>query len=73
MKRNDPQMRIRLPADVKRWLEQEADRNMRTQNAELVVAVREKMAATGSKFGDQNPAAAGNHNTRKECCDAADK
>ncbi len=52
MKRSDPQMRIRVPVDVKEWLEKEAARNMRTQNAELVMAVRAKMATTGINTPD---------------------
>lgn len=32
----------------------------------------EKTATTGVEFGDLSPAVAENHNTRKECCDAAD-
>lgn len=70
MKRSDPQMRIRVPVDVKNWLEKEAARNMRTQNAELVMAVRAKMATTGSEFGDRNPVEAGN-STDQEINDAA--
>lgn len=55
-------MRIRLPVDVKEWLKKEASRNMRTQNAELVMAIREKMATAGEKFGDPTPTVAGNSN-----------
>lgn len=33
--------------------------------------VQKGIAATGSKFGDQSPAAAEDHNTQEECCDAA--
>lgn len=55
MKRSDPQMRIRLPVDVKKWLEKEASRNMRTQNAELVMAIREKMATAGGEVWRPNP------------------
>lgn len=70
MKRTDPQMRIRLPADVKRWLEQQAAKNVRTQNAEIVVAIREKMAATGVEIGVLPPVAADN-NKRQETIDAS--
>lgn len=49
MKQDDAQMRIRLPDDVKDWLKKEARKNLRTQNAELVMALMEKMdrKATG--------------------------
>lgn len=69
MKRTDPQMRLRLPADVKRWLEHEAARNMRTQNAEIVMAIRAKMATAGASLATE-PAEAGTSN-RQETIDAA--
>ena len=73
MKQTDPQMRLRLPTDVKRWVEIEAERNLGSLNAEVVAALKEKMAATGNEIGVLSPAAAEAHNTRKECCDAADR
>lgn len=63
MKRTDPQMRIRLPEDVKDWIEAEAARNMRTQNAEVVIAIREKMATAGASLATE-PAAAEQNNTQ---------
>ena len=36
---------VRLPEDVKDWLKHEAERNMSSQNSELVRAAREKMEA----------------------------
>jgi hypothetical protein len=36
-------MRIRVPEDVKAWIEAEADKNLRTQNAEIVMAIRKQM------------------------------
>lgn len=45
MTNQDAQMRIRLPDDVKSWLEAQAQKNLRSQNAEIVLAVREKMQA----------------------------
>lgn len=43
MAKDDPQMKIRLPADVKEWLAEAARRNLRSQTAEIVLALREKM------------------------------
>ncbi len=43
MTRQDAQMRIRLPDDVKAWLAEQAEKNLRSQNAEIILAVREKM------------------------------
>lgn len=45
MTRQDAQIRIRVPADVKRWLEEQATKNLRTQGAEIVIAVRARMEA----------------------------
>lgn len=45
MKRTDPQMRIRIPEDVKAWIEAEAEKNLRTQNAEIVIAIRKQMTS----------------------------
>lgn len=60
------QMKIRMPVDMKHWLEQEAARNLRSVTAEIVFSLRERMekaqAATGEKFGDRAPAAV-NHST----------
>ncbi|TPM25729.1 Arc domain-containing protein [Mesorhizobium sp. B2-3-4] len=48
-------MRIRLPADVKRWLEKAASANLRTQNAEVVVALRAAMTVK-TKTATSEPA-----------------
>lgn len=60
MARGDPEMRIRLPHDVKRWLEKQSKKNLRTQNAEIILAVRARMAA-GESLQAKAPAA-GNDN-----------
>lgn len=41
----DAQLRIRLPRDVKAWLERQSAKNMRTQSAEIVLALKALMAA----------------------------
>lgn len=43
MARTDPQLRLRLPADLKAWLAEEAARNGASQNSEIVRAIRERM------------------------------
>jgi hypothetical protein len=48
MKANDPQLRVRLPKEIKEWLAESARKNLRTQNSELVVVLRERMEATRS-------------------------
>jgi hypothetical protein len=43
-KRSDAaEMVVRLPQDVKVWLEQEAARNWTSQNAEVIRAIRSRM------------------------------
>lgn len=37
------QFKIAIPLEMKRWLAMEAAKNMRSQSAEILVAVREKM------------------------------
>lgn len=41
--RTDPQMKIRLPANIKGWLAEQAARNMRSQTAEIILSIRERM------------------------------
>lgn len=36
MSRKDPQFNLRLPEDVKEWVEQNAKENCRSQTAEIV-------------------------------------
>lgn len=43
MARGDAQMRIRVPDDVKAWLAEQAKQNLRTQAAQVVVALRAAM------------------------------
>lgn len=37
------QFKLNLPLDVKEWLEAQAASNMRSQGAEIVVSLRERM------------------------------
>ena len=46
MTQNDTIMRIRLPADLKAWVATEAERNLRSLNAEVVFFLRERMERT---------------------------
>jgi hypothetical protein len=46
MAQNDTIMRIRLPADLKSWLSDEAERNLRSLNAEVVFMLRDRMTRT---------------------------
>ncbi|MES2844860.1 MAG: Arc family DNA-binding protein [Pseudomonadota bacterium] len=40
------QLPVRLPADVKTWLEDQATRNGSSQNSEIIRSVRERMDRT---------------------------
>lgn len=74
MSRTDPKFVVRLPADAKAFIAAQAARNSSSQNSEIVRCIRdrmEKMAATGVEIGVLPPVAAEDHNTHKECSDAA--
>lgn len=45
--KNLVQVKINLPVDIKTWLEGEAAKNMRSQSAEIVFALKEKMDRQG--------------------------
>lgn len=42
-------IQVRLPADVKAWIEEQAARNSASQNSEIVRAVRAAMENTASR------------------------
>lgn len=44
MKKDTTQFKINMPTDVKRWVEAQAEKNLRSQSAEIILALREKMA-----------------------------
>lgn len=72
MARGDPQIALRIPANVKAFIAEQAARNGSSQNSEIVRCIRdrmEKMATTGSQFGDQSPVEAGD-NIHQEMNDA---
>ncbi|SBW12704.1 conserved hypothetical protein [uncultured Alphaproteobacteria bacterium] len=59
MKQTDPGMRLRFPSDMKAWIEREAEKNLRSQNAEIVFRLRRDMekenaiaAGAGNEKGD---------------------
>lgn len=74
MSRDDPKFVVRLPPTTKAFIAAQAARNGSSMNSEIVRCIRDRMdrenAATGASLATE-PAAAENHNTRKECCDAA--
>ncbi|MBB3997179.1 Arc family DNA-binding protein [Aureimonas pseudogalii] len=57
--RNIPPFGVRLPADIKRWIEDVARRDDRSQNYVIVQTIRERMAreATGQGSKANSPAA----------------
>ena len=47
--RNDPQILIRLPHEVKDWVKAEAAKNGSSQNSEITRAIRERMIREAAK------------------------
>ena len=37
------QFKIKMPCDVKRWIEEQAAQNLRSQSNEIILAIRDKM------------------------------
>lgn len=62
-KRNDPQLVVRLPGDMREWLKITARENGRSMNSEVVRAVRDLMKRERSGGGNgvpvENPATSG--------------
>lgn len=47
------QFKLNIPDDVKEWLANQASRNMRSQTAEVILALKEKMSREAQvKKGD---------------------
>lgn len=55
MARNDPQVAVRLPPDVKAFVKAEARENASSQNSEIVRAIRAAMKAKGPAEGATSP------------------
>jgi hypothetical protein len=51
--KKDPQLRIRLPKELKDWIEEGAQRNGRSINSEVVVRLKEIMEAEKKKPQEQ--------------------
>lgn len=45
------QFKIAIPTEMKRWLAIEAAKNMRSQSAEILIAIRERMDRTETEKG----------------------
>ena len=43
---------LRLPPDVRDWLKEAAQKNLRSQNAEVVLILRERMERELDRAGD---------------------
>lgn len=55
MARNDPQVAVRLPPDVKAFVKAEAKENASSQNSEIVRAIRAAMKAKGAASAATDP------------------
>lgn len=54
MKRTDPQFKLRLDADLKKWLEEQAQRNLRSVTNEIVYRLqRSRQGDTGEPGGGE--------------------
>ena len=42
-KRDDPQIKLRMPAELKDWIDRQADLNRSSKSSEIVRAIRERM------------------------------
>lgn len=52
------QFKVNIPMEVKEWLAEEASKNMRSQTAEIVLALKEKMIRQGVKSEQKGAAPA---------------
>lgn len=48
---NTEKMQLRLPPEVKLWLNKQAKKNASSQNSEIVRALRERMERAGATTG----------------------
>ncbi|MCB1439944.1 MAG: Arc family DNA-binding protein [Nitratireductor sp.] len=55
MARNDPQVAVRLPPEVKAFIKAEALENASSQNSEIVRAIRERMKRKGAESAATDP------------------
>jgi predicted transcriptional regulator len=46
------QMKINLPVEIKKWVERQAEKNMRSQSAEIAFALKEKMSRQAKEDDD---------------------
>lgn len=51
MKQETSGLRVRIPVDVKEFIEQEAKLNASSQNSEIIRCIREKMERTAKEKG----------------------
>ena len=53
--RMDPQLKVRLPIDLRDWLKRQAAENGRTMNAEIVFALRERQQRANPPGAPKRP------------------
>jgi hypothetical protein len=58
MNKRDPQIHVRCPPDIKKWLEDQAQENRRTLNAQIVYCMEQHMLR--STAGQSCESAVGN-------------
>jgi hypothetical protein len=65
MKPTDPQLRIRVPKDVKAFIEKQSAINRSSQNSEIIRCIRERMSRTATP-GPNAPTAFASRSKRKD-------
>jgi hypothetical protein len=58
MAREDAHFRLRIPSELRKWVEEQSARNLRSMTSEIVLAIREKAErmAAGPSPEKANPA-----------------
>ena len=51
----DAKLQLRLPQDLKKWLEEDAVRNDRSMNGQVVAVLRERMTAQAPANKNSHP------------------
>ena len=47
------QFKLTIPTEIKEWLADQAERNLRSQSAEIILALREKMEREAGGRGEK--------------------
>lgn len=48
-KKHDPQIKLRLPGELKDWIDRQAEKNRSSKSSEIVRSIRERMERSEQK------------------------